>query len=107
MLASIVLLNMLIAMMAETYETMRTEAAAKWKLLRAVQVLSAEKSVLRYVVEWRHGKCLSDIRPPHHVHVALKDGRGNDLKDENGNVVTTWLMQVENRTRIRSDQCDE
>ena len=88
-LSTIVMLNMLIAMMAETYESLRTEAKTRWKLLLAAEVIASERSIMKKVVELYSGKSLIDLRPANH---KLKT-----LTDEYGKKVVTWEMQVEKR----------
>ena len=68
-LSGIVLMNMLIAMMTETYSIQRVDAYRTWKLLRASIILESERSIMRKILEWWHCKPLHEIRPVHHVRV--------------------------------------
>lgn len=106
---------MLIAMMAETYGTIRSKAMERTKWLLAVQVLQAEKSVLRKGIEWYHGKRIGEMRPDHHFErplpgvtdagsfsTSVAPGKVEGLcscfkspESEQGSM--TWAMQIEYR----------
>lgn len=67
-LSTIILLNMLIAMMSETFVSLRSDARERWKLLRAIEVVNSESGTFaKLFFEWWHGKDLVDIRPTHYI----------------------------------------
>ena len=71
-LSAIVLMNMLIAMMGETYSVQRDRAELTWKLLRASIILESERSIMAKLLEWWHCKPLHEVRPAHHVRVCFR-----------------------------------
>ena len=66
-LSAVVLMNMLIAMMGETYWLQREKANNTYKLLRASIILESERSIMGTLLEWWYCKPLDEIRPIHHV----------------------------------------
>ena len=66
-LSAVVLMNMLIAMMGETYWLQREKANNTYKLLRASIILESERSIMGTLLEWWYCKPLDEIRPVHHV----------------------------------------
>ena len=66
-ISAVVLMNMLIAMMGETYELQREKAERTYKLLRASIILESERSIMGSLLEWWYCKPLDEIRPIHHV----------------------------------------
>ena len=98
-----------IAMMAETYDSLRAEAKTRWRLLHAGAVLGSERSILRYLVQGYHsmrkGKKISldQIRPVHHIEADYVNSDGEPIKDEQGDPIKTWEMHVEKRLEDDSD----
>lgn len=70
-LSAVVLMNMLIAMMGETYSVQRHNAQLTWKLLRASIILESERSIMAKLLEWWYCKPLDEVRPHHHVMVRF------------------------------------
>jgi len=92
-ISAVIMVNMLIAMMGETYSRMRESSNLRWMLIRAEVIIEAERCWLKFPYEYFNGR-LTSIRPPHH----LADG---DILDLDGNRVPTFTMQVE--TRLEPD----
>ncbi|CAD7923884.1 unnamed protein product [Amoebophrya sp. A120] len=82
-LSAVVLFNLLIAMMADTYSRIRATAKDEHLLQRTSWILEAERSTLA-----RLGVLDVAKRPAHHVRTA-------DLLLENGRVIENFAMQVE------------
>merc|ERR1719253_1292461 len=81
-------MNMLIAMMGETYSVQRDRAELTWKLLRASIILESERSIMAKLLEWWHCKPLHEVRPAHHV-------RGGERLSKDGKLVQTYMLVVE------------
>eukprot|EP00392_Amoebophrya_sp_AT5.2_P008057 g8076.t1 len=87
MLAALVAVPLLIAMMTDTFEVIRTEARQEWLLERLETILRAERTALSTIVP------LMKLRPHHQVRLE-------NLKLSDGTEIQNWAMYVQERSDV-------